>query len=372
MLRRAALLIILTSPLHAQEVTLRHGDVTLLADFVEAEDTTAPVALITHGTLAHKDMELVETMQDALAERGISSLAHSLSFGIDRREGMADCDAPHTHLDTDADDEIAAWIDWLGDEGHEMPLLIGHSRGGKQVARVAAGRDDLSGVVLMAPATVRSTERGRARYGDALDTVLAEARAAKPDAMLDVPNLLYCRDAKASAASVLSYYDGPATGADIYAADIAAPVLVILAQKDAVLPEAPAAYVPLRGDTLDVKIVEDADHMFLDFFTDDAADLIEAFVADLDAEAEQEKVDFASADLEYGAYLAQECSSCHRESDDTEAVPALNGLDADHIYYALEDYATGLRGNAAMGLVARSLDEEQRIALSAHFSLQED
>ena len=371
MLRLAAFLALIAAPLHAEEVTLQHRDVTLLGDFVEAEDTTAPVALVTHGTLAHKDMELVETLQDALAERGISSLAHSLSFGIDRREGMADCEAPHIHLDTDADTEITAWIDWLAAEGHTTPILIGHSRGGKQVARVAATRDDLSGVILLAPATTRSAERGRARYGKALDPLVAEARAAKPDAMLDVPSLLYCRNAKATAASVLSYYDGPATGADTYAPDIAAPVLVILGQKDMVLPEAPATYAPLRGDGLDVKIVEDADHMFLDFFTEDAADLIETFVADLGAASEQ-TVDFASADLEYGAYLAQECSSCHRASDDTEAVPSLNGLDADHIYFALEDYATGLRGNAAMGLVARSLDEEQRIALSAHFALQPD
>jgi len=375
MLRLAVLLAFIACPVHAGEVDLRHGDLTLLGDFVEVEDSTAPVALITHGTLAHKDMELVETLQDALAERGISSLAHTLSLGIDRREGMADCAMDHTHRDEDADDEIAAWIDWLATEGHQNPLLIGHSRGGKQVARMAAGRDDLSAVVLLAPATTRSARRSRdgyaARFGDSIDVALAKARVAGDDDLIDVPGLLYCSDTKASGAAILSYYGGIATGADTYVADITAPVLIILAQKDETLPEAPATYVPLRRDGLDVVLVEDADHMFLDFFADDAADLIEGFVTRLGSGAEEETVDFASADLEYGAYLAQECSSCHRASDDADAVPALDGLDADHIYYALEDYATGLRGNAAMGLVARSLDEEQRIALSAHFSLQE-
>ncbi len=377
MLRIAALLALIAAPLHAEEVTLRHGELTLLGDFVQADETAAPVALITHGTLAHRDMELIEALQDVLAERGISSLAHTLSLGIDRREGMADCDAPHIHRDTDADEEIIAWIDWLADEGHTNPALIGHSRGGRQVARAAAGRDDLSAVILLAPATTRSAERGRAgyesRFGGSLDTLLATAREAGADDLLEVPGLLYCPDVRASAASVLSYYGGVPTGADTYLSDITAPVLVILAQKDDVLPEAPATYIPLRRPGLTVEVVEDADHMFLDFYTDDAGDHIEAFLAGIDAPDERDTViDFAAADPEYGAYLAQECSSCHRASDDTQAVPALNGLEADHIYLALEDYATGLRDNAAMGLVARSLDDEQRIALSAHFSRLDD
>jgi len=37
------------------------------------------VLLITHGTLAHKDMEIIEALQSALAERGVASLAHTLT-----------------------------------------------------------------------------------------------------------------------------------------------------------------------------------------------------------------------------------------------------------------------------------------------------
>ena len=376
MLRLAAAIVLLAAPLHAEEVTLEHDGIVLLADLVEAGDDEAPVALITHGTLAHKDMELVEGLQDALAERGITSLAHTLSFGVDRRTGMADCSTPHTHRDTDADDEIAAWIDWLADRNVDAPVLIGHSRGGKQVARLAAGRDDLSAVILMAPATTSSTARGRkgyeARYGEALWTVLERAKAVEADDILAVPGFLHCPDAKARSASFQSYYGGPATGADTHVGDIVSPVLVVLAQKDAVLPKAPAAFAPLRSDSLDVKIVEDADHMFLDFYVEDAADLIETFVAGLGqgVESGNATIDFSTADLEYGAYLAQECTSCHRVGG--AQVPSLNGLDAEHIYEALGDYATGLRANPAMGLVARSLDEEQRIALSAYFALQKD
>ncbi len=370
MKRLLLLLCVLCAPLHAEEVTLKHGGLTLLADFVEADDALPSVALITHGTLAHKDMELVETLQEALAERGVASLAHTLSLGVDARRGMADCAAPQIHRDEDADREIALWIDWLKKHAHERPTLIGHSRGAKEVARTAAKREDLHGVVLMAPATAGSERRARegyeARYGTSLDAVLAEAHKLSPDVVMDVPGILYCADTTASAGSVLSYYDGEPTGAETYAPDIDAPVLVVLARADAVVPDAPAAFMPLRNDALNIALVDDADHMFLDFYAEDAADLIAEFMAH-EPKAASPTIDFENADLEYGAYLGQECASCHSANGSN---PPLDGLEAGYLHHALGQYANGERDNAAMALVARSLDDEQRIAIAAHFAAQ--
>lgn len=378
------------STAQASEVSLRHGDMTLLGDLVLADEAVGPVVLLTHGTLAHKDMELVEALQDALAEEGVSSLAHTLSLDVNARRGMADCTMVHTHRDTDADAEIAAWIDWLRTRGHDEVALFGHSRGGKQVARTAASRDDLSAVILLAPATKASAERQQQAYdvllgdlekGDdtsrfdlgAKPTIasLSKAADARTGQLLLVPTMLYCADAEVAGDAFASYYPPQATGAETYAGEIDAPTLVVAGGADTVVPGVPAAFIPLRGDGLRFEVVEDADHMFLDFFAEDVAALTASFLADLpepdgivDFETKHAAA-YAEADVDYGAYLAQECTACHRAGGTD--VPGINGHPAWYSHLALTEYQDGTRDNDAMRLVARSLDEEQKIAVAAYF-----
>lgn len=348
----------------AEEVALPFGHVNLLADFVEAEDAADTVALITHGTLAHKDMELVEALQEALAERGVSSLAHTLSLNVDARRGLYDCAVDHSHKDSDADAEITAWIDWLRGAGHEDVALIGHSRGGKQVARVAAGRDDLAGVVLMASATADSARRGIGGY----DAAVLEKAAGTPDAVsLDVSRFLYCGKSRVRAETLTSYYGDP-RGAEDFAAKIKARTLVIAAGADTVVPGVAKAFFDLRSERLSLALIEDADHLFLDFYVEDAADVIAPFLKGVDDD--ETEIDFAAADLEYGEYLGQECLACHQPGGG-EGVPGIAGAGAAHLYEALVEYANGTRDHAAMRMVARSLDIEQRTAVAAHFAAQE-
>ena len=375
----------------ASDISLRHGGVTLLGELVLAEQEVGPLVVLTHGTLAHKDMELIETLQDALAEEGVSSLAHTLSLGVNERRGMADCTMVHTHRDTDADGEIAAWIDWLRTRGHDELALMGHSRGAKQVARTAAARDDLAAVILLAPSTKASAERQRAAYdvllGDlekggeaerfdlgstATVAALSEAASVRPDDELLVPNVLYCPDATVTGAAFASYYPPEAAGAETYADAVDAPILVIAGGADKVVPGVPAAFMPMRDEALRFEVIEDADHMFLDFYAEDAAVLIAAFLADLpkpegivDFETEHAAA-YAVADVDYGEYLAQECASCHRAGG--QDVPAINGYEAWQTHLALAQYENGERENDAMRLVARSLDEEQKIAVAAYFA----
>lgn len=356
----------------AEEVTLAHNGLTLLADLVVAEDASGPIALITHGTLAHKDMELVEALQDSLSEQGVSSLAHTLSLGVDTRRGMYDCAVPHIHRDEDADAEIAAWVGWLRDANYDQIALVGHSRGGKQVARAASKHDNLAAVILMAPATQSGAEQGRARYPD-LDQVQAKVDGAASEAPVAVPRLLYCDDAMATPASFKSYHTGEPRGADSYISEIDAPILVIAADKDTVVPEVPATFMPLRGGTLQFALIEDAGHMFLDFAAEDAATQIAEFLSDLPEEVDHDDFETANkdlyegADLAYGEYLGSECLSCHKV-DAEGGVPPVEGLEAWYTHLALIQYANGERENDAMRLVARSLDDEQRIAVSAYFS----
>ena len=354
--------VLVASSVSAQEVSLDSNGLTLLADFIEVEGTSGPVALITHGTLAHKDMELVESLQEALAEEGVSSLAHTLSLGLNARRGMFDCEQTHRHRDEDADAEIALWIDWLHSEGHERIALVGHSRGGKQVARTAATRDDLSAVVLIAPITKANGERAFKRSPTLEGEVLKSGNNGE-ELTVKTPSFLHCGPTQVTFDSHASYHPNMSTGAETFVENISAPVLVIAGSKDRVVPEVPATFIPLLGESLSFKLIEDAGHMFLDFHVDDAAMLIAEFLTDLPET--RSGPDFAQADLAYGEYLGSECLGCHAGGD---GIPPIAGGDAEYLFEALNEYADGTRENAAMRLVARSLDDEQRIAVSAYFA----
>ncbi len=346
----------------------------LLADFVRAEEASGPVAVITHGTLAHKDMELIEALQESLAEQGVSSLAHTLSLDVSARRGMYDCERRHTHRDEDADGEISAWIDWLKTRGHDRLAVIGHSRGGKQVARVAAKDERLSAVVLIAPATANGAERAYKR-SPTLEGIVMQTTDGTDLTYVKTASFLYCGPTEATAESHASYHPEQPTGAETYTPDIDVPVLVIAGSKDTTVPEVPAIFIPMRSDRLRFELVDGAGHMFLDFYAEDAATLISEFFSELTVEVDADDLEmanaelYAQADLEYGEYLGSECASCHN-ADADEGMPPIAGLEAWYTHLALIQYANGERENSAMSLVARSLDDEQRIAVAAYFAAQ--
>lgn len=141
----------------ADRVELEHDDMTLLGNLEMAPGSSVEdgVVLMVHGTLAHGEMEIMRSMQELLRDAGYNSLAINLSLGQDAREGMYDCDSTHRHKHEDAVDEIAAWVEWLKGEGAERLAVMGHSRGGNQVARYLADQADpmVEKAVLLAPQT---------------------------------------------------------------------------------------------------------------------------------------------------------------------------------------------------------------------------
>ena len=84
----------------AEEVKMSHDRLTLNANLNIAEGRTLAdgVVLMVHGTLAHKDMEIMAMLQELLIERDISNLAINLSYAQDDRHGMNDCAGPLRHL----------------------------------------------------------------------------------------------------------------------------------------------------------------------------------------------------------------------------------------------------------------------------------
>ena len=98
---------------------------------------------------------------------------------------------------------------------------------------------------------------------------------------MDLPAFLYCKNAEASAASVMSYYgSGGIHDALALLPGIASPVLVVAGSQDRVVPDLPSRMPEIAENQGNVRfeLIEDAGHLFLDFYAEDAADLIIDFL----------------------------------------------------------------------------------------------
>lgn len=70
----------------------------------------------------------------------------------------------------------------------------------------------------------------------------------------------------------------------------------------------------------------------------------------------------------YGEHLSRECTTCHRLDGIDNGIPSIIGWDDDQFVATLRFYQEGLRDNAAMVSVAKSLDDEQLRALATYFA----
>jgi len=286
----ALLMAVLSLPAKAEEVKIKHGGLTLNANLNVApgKKLSDGVVLMLHGTLAHKDMEIMRALQDLLLERGISNLAFNLSLAQDDRHGMNDCAGPHRHKDTNGLKEIALWVDWLKAKGAGPITVLGHSRGGNQVARYAAGAPDpmVKRAVLVAPRTWKpgSEAKGYMKsFKKDLAPLLKKARAmvkaGKGDDLMEGVDFVYCPNTKVAAATFVDYYrDLPDRDTPSVIKRITMPVLAVAASKDTVNPKFAGRMKGTTQANVKVVVVEDAGHFFRDLMGEDLADAVAEFV----------------------------------------------------------------------------------------------
>ena len=273
----------------AEPVSIERQGLKLNA-FYEAPPPGAPVVLMLHGTLAHGDMEIMRTLRELFRDAGWGALSVSLGLAEDDRHGMYPCDATHRHLASDASRELGWWMDWLAESGAERTVLLGHSRGGLEMAVFAAGppRPGVEALVLIAPpATVPRTaaERYRGRHDDDLEALRDRAQAlveqGEGDAVLEHVGFLHCGDARVTAASFLSYYGaGAPDAADTLLGTSPYPVLVIAGSEDQVVPGLADSMGPvLDPPRIQLVEIDGADHFFRDLYADDVVAAVRSFVA---------------------------------------------------------------------------------------------
>jgi pimeloyl-ACP methyl ester carboxylesterase len=284
--------LLLTLPLAAQSaerVTLEHDGLTLVGHVQSVTDPADGVILMLHGTLAHGRMETMAGLQDLLADHGLNTLSVNLSYGIDAREGMFECDQPITHGVEEHFGELDAWMAWLQEQGFGPVSLLGHSRGGNQLARYVRewGVEGIQALVLIAPSTFdaeRAASSYEAQAGVPVVARLDQARELlrmdQPETLLRDVRFLYCESLAVSPGAFLSYYDPEQAHDTPTVIDgIEVATLVIIGSEDDVVADLPERMAAVENaDAIETVTVDGADHFFRDFFADDVADAVAEFI----------------------------------------------------------------------------------------------
>lgn len=283
----AAALLLASLPANAEPVQLTYKGIGLNGELTVPKGGSLGdgVVLITHGSLAHHDMEIVVAAREALLERGIASLAISLGFNVDDRKGFHDCAVgPNTHKRYDAVGEIGVWVDWLKARGTDRIVVMGHSSGGNQTAIYGAEHANpaVRAMLLLAPGSYDIPGQAasyKTRFGRDLSSVLEQARGMAPDELLEGVPFIRCESATVSAASFLSYYEPDLRGdTPSVLKKSPVPVLVIAGSEDKVVGDLRDSIAPLAGENLNFVLIEGADHFFLDLYMEDVADAIDEFL----------------------------------------------------------------------------------------------
>jgi pimeloyl-ACP methyl ester carboxylesterase len=252
------------------------------------------VVLMLPSPLGHHRMELIVNVQDVLAEKGISTLAPSLSLDYDNRRWYIDCEKEIRFTADGIFDEIDFWISWLASKGAREITLFGHSLSANyatlyMLRRPEAGVEDL---VLFAPATLAYGEQGVKRYesrfkvslGDVLaraDRYVTDGRGA--EAMAEPTDFYFCPAASVTANAFVSLYRDLGTqDFPRLWSTLPVPTLMVIGTGDKRSPqiEEEAQRARVGGD-LRVITIENGGHFFRGLYTDEAVNAMVEFIGEV-------------------------------------------------------------------------------------------
>lgn len=274
----------------AEDVKQSYQGKTLNANLVYADGKNYgdKVVLLLHGTLTHNGRSTYADLQNNLAKEGITSLSMNLSLGLNDRRGEYDCATPHTHKHTDAIAEVGVWMDWLKQQGVKKVSVMGHSRGGNQIAWYVSEKDSdaVNKVILLAPATgeQQSAKDYQSKYAKPLAPVLKKAqemvKAGKGKELMKDTDFIYCEKSQVTAEAFVDYYDvKPKFDTPSLLKTAKKPTLVIIGSEDSVVPELPKRLEALKGQkNVTITTIDGGDHFFADLANEDVAAAVAKFL----------------------------------------------------------------------------------------------
>ncbi|MBF0264220.1 MAG: alpha/beta hydrolase [Gammaproteobacteria bacterium] len=272
----------------AKEITQDYKGISTQANLVTASDNwqASSVVLLLHGTIAHNKMEIIAALQNAFKDNEITSLAINLSLGLNNRKGMYPCATPHTHKHTDSLEEIDLWLNWLKKQGAKSVILMGHSRGGNQIAWYASEHNAdnaITQVVLLAPGIVEPGELAKEynkKYKTPLKPILDNAKsliaAGKGKDMLKDIDFIYCAKTSATADAFVNYYqENKNFNTAELVKKIEKPVIVIAGSEDTVSADVEDKMAEAAElDNVKLHTIDGADHFFRDLYIEEVLEII--------------------------------------------------------------------------------------------------
>ncbi len=276
--------------LSATALKLSLNKLTLNAEYKAAEDKNAPFFVILHGTFAWHGMELPSTLQSLLQDEEIGSLAFTLSLSEDNRSGFFDCKHPILSKHQDAQTEIGAWVNLIKSKGYNNIILVGHSRGGAQIAQFVIDHPKTAKqAFLIAPMTWKASESAKAfdpNDKTALERWLNKAKKASNNSkqLISGKKILHCENASVSLESLVSYYSPiPDKNTPHIISKVKIPTRIYLGSNDPSITNSINQQESLFVSNKNVsrKVIEDADHYFRDFAAEDiVADILQHLSSD--------------------------------------------------------------------------------------------
>ena len=271
-------LALLTPLALAEPVQTTRQQLTLNANYQVPTAARERIFLIVHGTWAHNGMEIIVALQELLAERGVASLAPTLSLGQDNRQGFLACAPELTPNHAAALAEIDHWMGYLERQGWQSVVVVGHSRGGAQVAWYQASMSNplVAELALLAPMAWRHSEVAAAYDAQSAVPLTAVLAAAEQSSRQSIGpyRLLRCDNVLAPPSTFLSYYgDGIPKHTPAILHNVTVPVRVFLGSADEVTRWSDEDREVLATQTdMTIIDIDGAGHFFRDLYLDDVVD----------------------------------------------------------------------------------------------------
>jgi pimeloyl-ACP methyl ester carboxylesterase len=266
------------SPAQGDQISLPMTDGNIATADYRPGSSDSPLLLFVHGFLQTRNFSTVKRLADSLHDSEFSVLSPTLTLGISNRVKSLPCESIHTHSMQDDTQEIATWINWAVDKGHDNIILIGHSAGSVNITGYLAGAPN--------PAVSKSILISLYYYGPnrraANETVENYQQALKlkqtdPTAIGDFA-LSFCEKYISTADDFLSYYNW---GKDkvINAIDRSSPqTYVIIGSADNRLS---MDWVDkMKKTRAQVIVIDGANHFFDQAYEFDLLDEVESIITD--------------------------------------------------------------------------------------------
>jgi len=263
-----------TLVLQAKPISISFNELKANGELVDSEDKEQPFFIILHGTFGWHGMEITKTLQQMLGDEGYGSIAFSLTLGESNRSGFFDCSHLIVSHHQDAQSEIDHWINKANQLGYKNIALIGHSRGGAQVASYLTNHSkNIHSAYLLAPMTWVKSDINNSYDSNSikpLRELIIKAKA-NPEKYLKNLPILHCNNATSKAGAFVSYYDElPQKNTPSLLEKLNLATTVFLGDQDSLTVNFLKQKSLIENNPkITIKIIEDADHFFRDFAAED-------------------------------------------------------------------------------------------------------